>query len=336
MDCGKWHSFVLRRRITIIVYRCRDKLNLKNKMTLSKSVGEDFHRDGIAVVENFCSVEECQTMIDRMGQLIENWDPSQHQATSFETADSHVTNEYFFDSADKIRFFLEPQATSKTPKAETIHKVGHGLHRLDPVFREYSTSQKVRDLAVSLGWKDPVLPQSMYIFKQPLIGDAAPPHKDSTFLYTTPKLTCLGLWLALQDATEDNGCLWAQKGSHTKGVKTIFSRNKEYFEEGNKEVPALQFEKPPGPESDEADGPRSINTKEEALKAGYTSLPVKAGDVVLIHGEVNHMSLGNKSPDSRHTYQLHLIEGPSEGITWSPTNWLQYPKGEEFPKLGSK
>ncbi len=44
------------------------------------------------------------------------------------------------------------------PMAEIINKVGHALHFLDPVFSEYSQSQKVKALVKSLGYKDPVLP----------------------------------------------------------------------------------------------------------------------------------------------------------------------------------
>lgn len=32
---------------------------------------------------------------------------------------------------------------------------------------------------------------------------------------------------------------------------------------------------------------------------------------------------------SRDTFQPHLVEGPSQGIEWSPMNWLQYPKEEK-------
>ncbi len=53
--------------------------------------------------------------------------------------------------------------------------------------------------------------QSMYIFKQPSIGGVVVPHQDSTFIHTTP-LSCVGLWWALEDATRDNGCLWAMPG----------------------------------------------------------------------------------------------------------------------------
>jgi len=39
------------------------------------------------------------------------------------------------------------------------------------------------------------------------------PHQDGSFLYTEP-LKVMGLWLALEDATVDNGCLSFIPGSH--------------------------------------------------------------------------------------------------------------------------
>lgn len=41
------------------------------------------------------------------------------------------------------------------------------------------------------------------------------PHQDASFLYTEPLGRVLGLWLALEDATLENGCLWFIPGSHT-------------------------------------------------------------------------------------------------------------------------
>ena len=34
---------------------------------------------------------------------------------------------------------------------------------------------------------------------------------------------------------------------------------------------------------------------------------------------------------SRHTFQLHLVEGERGGAVWSEENWLQYPEGKPFP-----
>ena len=73
--------------------------------------------------------------------------------------------------------------------------------------------------------------------------------------------------------------------------------------------------------------------KEDVRQAGFIPLSCKKGDLVLIHGSVDHLSLANISSKSRHTFQLHLIDGPKEGIKWSEGNWLQYPKGIIFPAL---
>jgi len=62
--------------------------------------------------------------------------------------------------------------------------------------------------------------QSMYIFKQGRIGGEVTAHQDATYLFTAPHQTCLGLWLALDDATLDNGCLWARKGSHREPIRS--------------------------------------------------------------------------------------------------------------------
>lgn len=47
------------------------------------------------------------------------------------------------------------------------------------------------------------------------VGAAVNPHQDATFLYTEPLGRLLGIWMALEDATLDNGCLWFIPGSHT-------------------------------------------------------------------------------------------------------------------------
>jgi hypothetical protein len=46
------------------------------------------------------------------------------------------------------------------------------LHTLDPVFHRYTHEPRVTQIAHDLGLKRPVVPQSMYIFKQPGIGGA--------------------------------------------------------------------------------------------------------------------------------------------------------------------
>jgi phytanoyl-CoA hydroxylase len=51
------------------------------------------------------------------------------------------------------------------------------------------------------------------MLQQPRIGGEVAIHQDSTFLYTDPP-TVVGLWIALEDATKENGCLWTIPGEH--------------------------------------------------------------------------------------------------------------------------
>jgi hypothetical protein len=48
---------------------------------------------------------------------------------------------------------------------------------------------------------------------------------------------------------------------------------------------------------------------------------------------VDHCSLPNTSDASRHTFQLHLVEGRQGGAEWDERNWLAYPPGKPFPKF---
>lgn len=49
-------------------------------------------------------------------------------------------------------------------------------------------------------------------------------HQDSTFLFTEPD-SLVGFWIALDDATVENGCLWMIPGSHKTDVHKRFIRN---------------------------------------------------------------------------------------------------------------
>jgi hypothetical protein len=77
------------------------------------------------------------------------------------------------------------------------------------------------------------------------------------------------------------------------------------------------------------------------LNAGFIPIECQAGDLLAFTGTLDHLSLSNQhnskksntSSSSRHTFQLHLVEGPSQGIEWSPHNWLQYPPNQAFVRL---
>lgn len=79
------------------------------------------------------------------------------------------------DSADKISYFYEKDALDENGdllvKASLApNKVGHALHRLHPTFEACTYNDKVINVCRALGLINPVVPQSMYIYKNPGIG----------------------------------------------------------------------------------------------------------------------------------------------------------------------
>lgn len=269
-------------------------------MQLSESQLDEFQRNGYLVIPDFVSAADCTRLRRRADELVAGFDP--HETVSiFSTVEqTRTSDEYFLGSGDKVRFFFEADAfnldgTLRQSKERSINKIGHALHVLDPVFTAFSQSDRMYELAASLGLRRPLLVQSMYIFKQPHIGGEVTCHQDSTFLYTDPP-SVLGLWFAVENATIDNGCLWALPGGHKDGLKSRFVRDVT----GGTKFEHLE----PSPWSE----------------AGIVPLEVAAGSLILLDGMLPHLSRANRSERSRHAYTLHFIDGECH---YPAENWLR-------------
>ncbi len=193
----------------------------------------NYQRDGFLVVENFIPTIICDLLIERANKLIEQFDPTEIKVAFSTTDPKHASTNYFLDSGDKIRFFFEENALNQhgelnRDKFLSINKIGHALHDLDPVFHCFSRMHTIAQLINDLGIFDPLLVQSMYIFKQPFIGGEVSCHQDNTYLYV-PTQPIMGLWFALQDATIENGCNALLHYLFVGLVKTFFRRRRELF-----------------------------------------------------------------------------------------------------------
>lgn len=271
-------------------------------MRLTAEQLAQYERDGFLILAGFVETRSCDRLRALAEELVNKFDPRGVISIFSTREQSRLADEYFLGSSDKIRFFFEEDAfgadgSLKQSKERSINKIGHALHELDPGFSEFSRTPAIRQLVGDLGFENPLLLQSMYIFKQPKIGGEVTCHQDSTFLYTEP-LDIAGLWFALEDATLENGCLWAIPGGHKPGLKSRWVRD------GAGGMKFDVFDPSPW--------------EEERL----VPLEVSKGSLIILHGLLPHKSLANRSAKSRHAYTLHVI---SSDCHYAESNWLQRP-----------
>ncbi|KAL0280263.1 UNVERIFIED_CONTAM: hypothetical protein PYX00_001607 [Menopon gallinae] len=275
----------------------------------------EFVKKGFCVLEDFFTEAEVDEMREAGIKLTENI-PEETARVIFNTTSSPQTKSlYFLESNDKIRYFFEDGALDKDGKLlvepkYSLNKAGHALHWLHPVFKKYTFCDKIKAVCQKLGMEQPCVAQSMYIYKNPEIGSEVITHQDASYLYTEPENCLVGFWIALEDATKENGCLWFAPGSHRSGVHRRFIRN-------------------PDPNSD--DLLMYTNPEPVYSSSHFIPVPVRKGTLILISGLVVHRSEPNRSTKSRHVYTFHVVDvGAGK---YSPENWLQPSEKLPFPNI---
>jgi phytanoyl-CoA hydroxylase len=265
-----------------------------------------FESNGFLVLPDFVPRSECTTLLDYSRGLAAQLAWEVQRMDFLPTLNSPVHQDYFLTSGDKIRVFFEREdigsvSSGSEPGWRGVDKIGHALHDLDPIFDEFSRDPRLARICQQVGMADPLLLQSMVIFKQAQTGGKIDTHQDATWLYTEPS-SVLGFWFALEDATIDNGCMWAQPGGHRSGLRSRFRR----WPDG-------------GIGMDWLDNEEWHSTAED-----FVPLEADAGTLIVLHGFCPHRSGPNRSRNARGAYTLHVIDG---ACRYPEDNWLQRSPG---------
>jgi len=264
-----------------------------------------WHDEGCLVLPGFKSPEEVAAVRERALALVDALAPAaEAQAAVFSTRErARLADAALLASAAQVHGFFEEAAMDAQGRLRAgcqraLNKIGHALHDRDEVFGRFSRDARLAELVRELGVAEPLLWQSMLIFKQPRLGGEVTWHQDATFLATEPQ-SVIGLWFALEDAALDNGCLWVEPGGHRGPLRERFVRDE--FEPGRLRMEPLDAT--PWPSAERA-----------------RPLPVPAGTLVVLHGLLPHYSAPNRSAVSRMAYTLHVTDARAR---YDPRNWLQ-------------
>jgi phytanoyl-CoA hydroxylase len=247
-------------------------------MTLSAEQHQRFENDGYLVVEGLVP-----SVV--LAELRERIDSIQRQA---ETA-TQVEGQ-----AGKFNFLAESGGTATTTVTRAIRKLSE-LAPADERFRAVASSPAIVDIVAALtGGGDNVMLHSDQVFLKPAFcGSEKPLHQDNSYFRILPNSAGLTCWMAIDDATIENGCLNYIPGSHKLGlVRHKPMANPIHL------TPDVDFPLPPA-----------------------VAVPIPAGSCIFHHLLCMHSSKANHSANHRRAWALHFANRNAADSSQKP--WEQ-------------
>ena len=113
------------------------------------------------------------------------------------------------------------------------------------------------------------------MIKPPRIGREKPWHQDMAYFNLPLDTTVVGAWIALDEATVDNGCMMLIPGSHKHGAVIHFHRRDWQI------------------------------CDSEVMNDSAVAVPLEPGSCLLFHGLIHHGSPANRSDKRRRAVQFH-------------------------------
>ena len=146
-------------------------------------------------------------------------------------------------------------------------------------------------------------------YKPPITGGATPWHQDHPAWPIIQPADLVSAWVALDDATVENGCMWMVPGSHKWGDQSKYLDSTPDFKPFHKQPDLLP----------------------EGSKVESTPFEIKKGQVGYHHSLTWHGSPPNRSEKKRRAIAVHFMPGHTRYV---PTGshpmepFIEVPPGE--------
>jgi phytanoyl-CoA hydroxylase len=215
-----------------------------------------FHDQGYLVIHHAFTQEEIQAslhgLLDLIGGKYPGYRGVQYEKDGFKAASSLPTEQ----------------------KQDAVRKLWK-MCETEPRIAALASHPKLLALVARLMQDAPVLFQDQALLKPPMIGREKPWHQDNAYFNVPPETTIVGVWIALDEATPENGCMFIIPGSHREGPVVHFKRRD--WQLCDTDVAATQ-----------------------AL-----TVPLQPGGCLIFHGLLHHGTPPSHSQQRRRALQFH-------------------------------
>ena len=182
---------------------------------------------------------------------------------------------------------LEPGAdTAAADRADLIRKFGDFTDASPPLLRA-AMSARLHALLDALMGQGRVLLQEMALVKPPKISGDKPWHQDAAYFRGSDPGLMFGVWIALDPATLENGCMEVIPRSHLAG---------------------------PAPHVPHQDINLCTVRPDLVRLRDRVALPMGPGDVLIFHSLIHHYTAANRSNQRRRALQFHYHQ---TGLEWT-------------------
>lgn len=256
-------------------------------MTLNEKQFEHYQREGYVVVGGVLEPSEVDTITTRLREYVRG----ERKESQFER-------------------MLEPSAETGAVEfdyeGEPVRKFeGIGMAREDDVFGDLAFHDGIVEIVSQLQGPNLKLLRSAGMLKPPQVGSEKKFHQDAAY-YPIQPMDHVTVWVALDEAISENGCMQVVPGAHTDGL--LHHEEVEY----DTDI-ALA-----GDDYDESD---------------TVALPMEPGDVLFQHCLLPHYTAPNESDQWRRAMIVAYMRSRSRFTTDDRPEWVDclHISGDEFP-----
>jgi phytanoyl-CoA hydroxylase len=210
---------------------------------------QDYDRDGFVVVRDFLQGDDLRELASQLDRYIRDIVPTLSDSSAF-----------FQDRGD-------PDSLKQLQHMES-----------DTFFDEYRQHPRWRELAALLVGEQANAQGPEWFNKPPGAEHPTPPHQDNYYFCLKPANVAT-LWLALDSADEQNGCIRYVRGSHRAGIRPHNPTQVLGFSQG-------------------------ITNYDDEDEAHVVPMCLQPGDLIAHHGETIHRADPNRSDRPRRAFAM--------------------------------